>query len=296
MATYSSYAKINLHLQVVGRRADGYHELRTIFQTVDLADSLEVELGGAGVRLEVSGAELPGGPGNLAWEAADRFLALWAPGQGVGLRLHKRIPMGGGLGGGSSNAATVLAALQSLLGGPAPPPALWDLARQLGADVPYFLLGGTALGFGRGDELVPLPELPERELLLVLPPLHIATREVFADLGELTPEPLDPRIGFLVQCNRLDWGVLAYVSNDLERPVFRRWPELARLQRDLLAAGATTARLSGSGTALWSAWEERADEALQERLGGGHRLVPVRTLPRSRVWSRAPGGPATSGC
>ena len=286
MPRFASYAKVNLHLQVVGRRADGYHELRTIFQTVDLADFVEVELAGSGVELVVSGADLPAGPGNLAYDAAERFLARWAPAHGARLRLEKRIPTGGGLGGGSSNAATVLLALQSLLGAPAPPDELWWLARELGADVPYFLLGGTALGVGRGDELVPLPELPERELLLVLPPLHIPTAAVFADIGQLTPAPLDPRIGSLVQRNGLDWGVVDLVSNDLERPVFERWTELARLHGELLAAGAKAARLSGSGTALWAVWEGEMDGGLRGRLGDGHRLVPVRTLPRSRVMSQ----------
>jgi 4-diphosphocytidyl-2-C-methyl-D-erythritol kinase len=283
MPTFSSPAKVNLHLQVVGRRADGYHELRTLFQTVDLADTLDVELGGDGVRLTVEGADLAAGPGNLAWEAATRFLARWAPGQGAALHLVKRIPMGGGLGGGSGNAATVLRALQSLLGDPAPLPELWRLARELGADVPYFLLGGLALGFGRGDELVPLPDLRPRDLLLVLPPLHVSTREVFADLGELTAAPLDPRIGALVQCNRVDWGVVAHVCNDLEGPVFERWPELARLHGELLAAGALAARLSGSGTALWAVWDGEVEGRLEERLGSACRLVRARTLPRSEL-------------
>jgi 4-diphosphocytidyl-2-C-methyl-D-erythritol kinase len=289
MPTFASYAKVNLHLQVVGRRADGYHELRTIFQTVDLADSVSVELTGReGVEIETVGADLPAGPGNLAWAAADRFLARWAPGQGVTIRLEKRIPMGGGLGGGSSNAATVLRSLQSLLGEPAPPGELWELARDLGADVPYFLLGGTAIGFGRGDELVPLPDLPPRQLVLVLPPLHISTREVFADIGELTVTALDPRIASLVQRQAIDWGVVEHVSNDLEGPVFRRWPELARLHHELLASGAVAARLSGSGTALWAVWDGQVDAGLQARVGGGCRLVPVTTLSRDALSETAP--------
>ena len=290
MTVFASYAKVNLHLQVVGRRGDGYHELRTLFQTVDLADELEVAIGGAGVRLEVSGAELSAGPDNLAWRAAEQFLARWAPDTGVAMRLRKRIPMGGGLGGGSSNAATVLLALQELLGAPAPDSELWEVARGLGADVPYFLLGGTALGFGRGDELVPLPELPPREMVLVLPPLHVPTPAVFADLGELTAHPLNPRIGSLVQRSSVDWGLLAHVCNDLERPVFRRWPELARLHGLLLEAGAAAARLSGSGTALWAVWNDAVDfDALRETLGSGCRLERVRTLPRAELKPRVSG-------
>ena len=155
---YRSYAKINLHLQVVGRRADGYHELRTLFQTIDLHDTVGVELGGEGVRLEVRRGDVPSDEGNLAVRAALAYVQRWAPHQGVRLWLDKRIPVGGGLGGGSSNAATVLLALQDLLGDPAPVGELWSLARELGADVPYFLLGGTALGVGRGDEVFPVRE------------------------------------------------------------------------------------------------------------------------------------------
>src|SRR4051794_12272675 len=105
----ASHAKVNLHLQVVGKRSDGFHELRTVFQTIDLHDDVDVELvAGGGVALEVTGADLDGGPTNLAHRAASRFVERWAPGQGVRIRLAKRIPMGGGLGGGSSNAAAVL--------------------------------------------------------------------------------------------------------------------------------------------------------------------------------------------
>jgi 4-diphosphocytidyl-2-C-methyl-D-erythritol kinase len=281
----ASPAKVNLHLQVVGRRGDGYHELRTIFQTIDLADEVEVTLGGEGVRLEVHGsADLAAGPTNLAWRAAEGFLARWGGGcRGALVRLHKRVPIGAGLGGGSSNAATVLLALQELLGRPAPPPELWQLARGLGADVPYFLVGGTVLGVGRGDELVPLPDLPPRDLVLALPDVEVLTPGVFAALGELTAAPLDPRIGYLVQRSELGWEVLAYVANDLEGPVFRRWPDLACLHRELLAAGAVAARLSGSGAALWTAWEGGPGADLPRRLTVGCRLVPVRTVPRAEL-------------
>jgi 4-diphosphocytidyl-2-C-methyl-D-erythritol kinase len=276
---------------VVGRRHDGYHELRTVFQTVDLADELLVELGGEGVRLAVEGAELSAGADNLAHRAASGFLARWAPGQGVGLTLRKRIPMGAGLGGGSSNAASVLLALQRALGAPAPAGELWLLARGLGADVPYFLVGGTALGVGRGDEVVPLPELPERELLLVLPPVHVPTAQLFAELGELTAGPLDPRIMALVQRGHLGWGAFVHAANDFEAAVFRRWPELAALHADLQATGAV-ARLSGSGAAFWvmkPGSDPRLDGDVLSglRLPVGTRIERVRTVPRASLHPRA---------
>lgn len=287
-----SYAKVNLHLQVVGKRGDGYRELRTVFQTVDLADELTLELGGAsdgaGVRLTVEGADLSAGPDNLAYRAAARFLERWAPNQGVALTLRKRIPMGAGLGGGSSNAAAVLRALQRALGEPAPPAELWLLARELGADVPYFLVGGTALGVGRGDEVLPLPDLPERQLWLVLPPIHVSTAGLFADLGQLTARPFDPRIMLPVQRSELGWKAFAHAVNDLEAAVFRRWPELAALHADLVSAG-LVARLSGSGAAFWAmeAGESSSGaEGTGERLRGlrlpeGTRIERVRTVSRA---------------
>jgi 4-diphosphocytidyl-2-C-methyl-D-erythritol kinase len=283
-----SYAKVNLHLQVVGRRADGYHELRTIFQTVDLADELTLELGSEGIRLAVEGAELSAGPENLARRAAAGFLGRWAPGRGVDIHLRKRIPMGGGLGGGSSNAATVLLGLQGLLGSPAPAAGLLALARELGADVPYFLVGGTALGVGRGDEILPLPELPARDLLLLLPPVHVPTAQAFAELGELTAGPLDARIGALVQRGELGWEAFAHAANDLEGPVFRRWPELAALHADLRAAG-WVARLSGSGSTLWAMpGGDGGAGPMGEGLPGlrrpvGTRIERVRTVARDSL-------------
>jgi 4-diphosphocytidyl-2-C-methyl-D-erythritol kinase len=284
----ASRAKVNLHLQVIGRRGDGYHELRTIFQEVDLADELTVELGEPGVRLVVEGATLSAGPDNLAHRAASAFLARWGGGRGVAIALRKRIPLGGGLGGGSSNAAAVLLALQRLLGEPAPADELWLLARELGADVPFFLVGGTALGVGRGDEVIPLSDLPSRELWLVLPAVHVSTAEAFADLGELTGKPFDPRILALVQRGELGWEAFAHAANDFEAAVFRRWPELAALHADLLSTGAV-ARLSGSGAALWLTGfggEGGGGIPLGERLRGlrlpeGTRIERVRTVTRA---------------
>src|SRR5581483_9682745 len=272
-----------------------YHELRTIFQTVELADTLDVEVaraiyGSPAVELEVVGAALGAGPDNLAHRAATGFLARWAPATRARIRLEKRIPMGGGLGGGSSNAAAVLRALQALLGAPAPGGELWELARSLGADVPYFLVGGTALGVGRGDEIVPLPELPERDLLLVLPPVHVPTAVVFGALdpprgdsnAELTVGHLDARINHLVQRGNLGWEAFAHAVNDLEGPVFRRWPELATLHAELVSAGAVT-RLSGSGAAMWALFDGGEAPGIERRMPSGVRLVRARTLSRDAI-------------
>ena len=276
-----SFAKINRHLQVVGRRADGYHELRTLFQTISLADRLEIELvDQPGIRLEVHGAALDAGPTNLAQRAASGFLERWAPARGVALRLEKRIPLGGGLGGGSSNAATVLWALQELLGAPAPASELWALARELGADVPFFLLGGSALGFGRGDELGALPDLPEEELWLAIPPVAVPTARVFAALGGLTGEPLAFSILRLAQGEPAAAPGPLTGRNDLEAAVMQLYPEIAAAKADLESAGASEVRLSGSGATLVARFAPDRPPTRSD-VPAGCRLERVRTLTRA---------------
>src|SRR6516164_8218268 len=155
-----SFAKINLDLRVLNRRADAYHELRTVFQTISLADTIDIEYRRGPTRIEIkSNLNIPD---NLIVRAADSVLRATGRSGRFDFVLHKRIPVGGGLGGGSSNAATVLLALPFLLRKPLPMEKLMELGAGLGSDVPFFLLGGTAIGLGRGTELYPLPEVPAR--------------------------------------------------------------------------------------------------------------------------------------
>lgn len=280
MKIFRSYAKINLHLEVRGRRPDGYHELRTIFQTVDLADEIGVERSARpGVELEVRGAELPLDERNLAVRAARAFLSAWAPADaGVALRLVKRIPAGGGLGGGSSNAATVLRALGELFAVRPDPAWLARVAGELGADVPFFLHGGTALGSGRGDVIRPLADAPRPrgELVLLLPPAPLATAAVFAELAApplpAAPagEPVWPRPG----ANAGDFA--AWIGdNDLEAPAFRLCPPLGALYTAAVRSGARRVRMSGSGSTLFALFDEA---------GAAERAA--RSWPPDIVWKR----------
>jgi 4-diphosphocytidyl-2-C-methyl-D-erythritol kinase len=283
-----SFAKVNLDLRALGRRADGYHELRTIFQTVDLADQIELELRSYdGVEVTVSGADLPADGSNLAARAARAYLDRWGRGRGVAIRLTKRIPVGGGLGGGSSNAAAVLTGLDRLLG-PAPSVEVEAVARGLGADVPYFLYGGTALGTGRGDDIRPLAELPACTLWLALAPISCSSAEVFGALASawegLTGKARDPRISFSVQGGELDWGSVAEGANDLESVVFSRWPVLEEA-RDALSRNARFVRLSGSGSTLFALPEAGHEEDLPS-LPADFRVLGVRTLSRSDIARR----------
>jgi 4-diphosphocytidyl-2-C-methyl-D-erythritol kinase len=283
---YRSPAKVNPHLQVVGRRADGYHELEVLFQTIDLHDLLEIEIGGEGVELLVQGPGVEANHENLAYRAADAFRGTWPVPRGVRLRLDKRIPVGGGLGGGSSNAATVLLALRELTRRPGSIEELLPIARSLGADVPYFLLGGLALGRGRGDELTALEEAAEESLLLAVPSLSVSTRDVFAGwaarpgaMADPLPQPPD---------GLARWGLAAGGHarslreidgrNDLEAVVLERYPEVRRVYTALHQQGVERVRMSGSGGCCFGYWPR--DRAVPAQLSAICRTEMVRTLNR----------------
>lgn len=271
-----SLAKINLDLRVLHKRPDGYHELRTIFQTVSLADTLDVEFERGRTRIDIkSDFNIPG---NIIEKAADRVLEATGRTGRVGFVLQKRIPLGGGLGGGSSNAAAVLLSLPPLLGKPLPLPKLIELASELGSDVPFFLLGGTALGLSRGTELYPLPDSPARPALIVCPEIHSSTAEAYAALGR-KESPSSPR-EILNNFQQLVWTTpqgpgmgAARFENDFEEVVFRLHPQLKSIQRKLLRQGAAEARMSGSGSSIFGIFEDRAlrdraAEAFRSDTGG----------------------------
>jgi 4-diphosphocytidyl-2-C-methyl-D-erythritol kinase len=274
------YAKVNLGLQVLGKREDGYHDLRTVFQTVAVHDTLDVRLhaGPGGVELECDAAEL-GGPSNLAVRAAEAMrLELGLRGR-VRLRLTKRIPWGAGLGGGSSDAAATLRAVAQLAGKPVPPERLLAVGARLGADVPFFLLGGRALGLGRGTEVFSLPDFPRRHLVLVFPGFPVNTAKAYADLDArsvaLTGEAQTDRIYSF--CASV-WGRrVCRLENDFEAVVLSVYPQVARLKRLLTEAGASPALLSGSGSAVYGLFDSR-----QQAARAGKRVMA--RYPEWQVW------------
>lgn len=245
-------AKLNLGLAVRGRRPDGYHELHTLFATVDLCDELLLTPGPAGVELELAGSvAAPAGPENLAWRAAELYLqAAGAPG-GVAIRLVKQIPAGAGLGGGSADAAAVLRGLAKMY------PAGVDLAalaRELGADVPFLLRGGLAEARGVGEKLSFLQPL-EAHFVLVKPPFEVPTAGAYAALEESDFGPelnVEAIIATLKNKQPPPW------RNDLERPVFFAYPPLADLKKLLEGHGLAGVLMSGSGSALFAPVESRA--------------------------------------
>ena len=289
---WKAYAKINLGLVVLGRRPDGYHELRTVYQSIGLADHLEVTLraGPRRVHLETSGLAVPEGSQNLAARAAETMLEELNLRARVSVVLRKRIPLGSGLGGGSSDAATVLRAISYLSKRTVPAERLLRLAAALGSDVPFFLYGGRALGLGRGEEVYPLPEEPRRCCVLFFPGRGMDTVEAYRRLRRprLTPLAASPTIELFssrvneARGNRWSGPGHHGLENDFEPLVFREFPGLARVKETLRQAGAEVATLSGSGSAVFGLFQNysTARRAAQQLRGQSGRVVLTRTISR----------------
>ena len=281
-----AFAKINLTLRVLGVHADGYHELRTTFQSLALHDTLTFTLRPGPFEIACADSSVPTDASNLVWRAAER---LWrAAGHrsrvtGVHVDLRKRIPTQAGLGGGSSDAAATLTALSRLWRISLPASRLHGLARELGADVPYFLIGGTALGVERGDLLFPLADRRREWVVLARPSFGVSTRDAYAwwdaegnATARTTARQTDPSIP------------ASELRNDLEPPVARRHREIARLGADLRRLGARYAAMSGSGSAVFGLFDdERQARAAAAALARPFRLVlTTRTVGR-REYQRA---------
>lgn len=248
-----SFAKINWTLRILGRREDGYHDLETIFQSISLHDTLTIEPATT-FSLTCDDPGIPTGEANLALRAAVRMSQkLGTP--PVAIHIAKRIPAGGGLGGGSSNAAMTLLGINRLVDSPAEPSQLSDLALELGSDVPFFLVGGTAHATGRGEKLTQLPAIAPVPLLLLLPPEPVPTPEAFRRYGELQGPPQRSEYGSFYWLGRLDpRKTPEELGNDLELAVFPERPTLAALKKRLRDAGAVWSGMSGSGSAIVGAF------------------------------------------
>jgi 4-diphosphocytidyl-2-C-methyl-D-erythritol kinase len=291
-----SHAKVNLGLEVLGLREDGYHELRTLFQTIDLHDDLILRPRPRGVSVVCDHPAVPRDGANLAVRAAEDLRRHAGIGAGVEIHLEKRIPVGGGLGGGSSNAATVLLGLDRLWRLGLGPAGLHPLARRLGADVPYFLLVGTALGLGRGDEVYPLRRQLRGWVVLVDPGLPVSTARVFARVdASLTPRENSTSIFHFVSRELEGVGGYRLLVNDLEEAAMEEAPALrervVRVRDVLRGEGARVAALSGSGSSFFGLFggvgaARRAARAL-EKEDLPARVVRTLTLDQYRKgWSR----------
>lgn len=277
--------KTNLFLEVVARRADGFHELDTVFAALDLEDGLEVEpLAGGRLELRVVGdPTVPEDATNLAWRAADALrTAAGRPDLGARIVIEKRVPAGGGLGGGSSDAAATLVALDRVWGTSLGEPRLVDLAATLGSDVPFFVRGGVQRGLGRGEKLtaVGAPSQP-LHLVLVLPGFPCPTGQVYGALRPFLAASGGPPVrGAEALVQALEQGdateVAQHAWNRLELAAEACFPALRELRQTIAATPRVlTARLSGSGSTLWALVGDEGDAA---RVAGDLTRRGLRTL------------------
>jgi 4-diphosphocytidyl-2-C-methyl-D-erythritol kinase len=298
VARIRAFAKINLSLRVLGVRPDGYHEVRTIIQSIALHDTLTIRAIRGPFRLTCDDPNCPSDSTNLIWRAAEQ---VWAAAgrrgrpHGFSVGLAKRIPLQAGLGGGSSDAAAALRALGRVWRVDAR--RLRGIAAALGADVPYFFEGGTVLGLERGDRLFPLADHPAAWVVLALPRFGVSTKEAFDWWDALAG-------GRALQASRLrsaeslavrsgDSRPPLELQNDLERVVAARHPQVKRLVSALRRAGASHAAMTGSGSAVFGLFARRAEAADaataigRARSGRGTIAIVTRTLNRARYQALA---------
>ena len=320
-----SFAKINLGLYIGAKRPDGYHCLRTVYQTIALHDLIRVSVGrGHGIEIVCAHQDprVPLDKSNTCYRIAERVLAGLGVHRRVRIEIEKRLPVQGGLGAASSNAVATMIALELALKKKLSPAARLRIAAAVGSDLPLFLVGGTALGVGRGEEVYPLPPLPAIPMVVVTPAVGVSTPQAFADWDallqgeQLTPPPPSDRL-FEVGCalsawlsaaprifglpntgasasggsragNLLSDLVRTGIENDFEKVVFPKYPELRDIKGELERAGSRYASLSGSGSTLYGLFRSPAEAAqaasrLRQR---GLKAVATRTLTRQAYWKR----------
>ena len=324
-----SFAKINLGLYIGAARADGFHELRTVYQTIALHDVIRVSFeggsersvgrkSGSGDGIEIVCAEerVPLDSSNTCYRMAERVMAELGASGRVRIEIDKRLPVQGGLGAASSNAVAAMAALERVVKRPLPAAARLRIAAEIGSDLPLFLVGGTVLGVGRGEEVYPLADLPAVALVIVTPEVGVSTPQAFADWdaqAQLTRSRASDRL-FEVGCalsawlsdfgypntgasakggsrtgNLLSGLVRTGIENDFERVVFPQYPELRDIKGALERAGSSYASLSGSGSTLYGLFRSPVDaaKAASRLRKQGLKAVATSTLTRQQYWKRS---------
>jgi 4-diphosphocytidyl-2-C-methyl-D-erythritol kinase len=327
LITVRSFAKINIGLCIGGLRPDGYHDLRTLYQTVGLEDRVRLQVTrGSGIEIHCADARVPCDSSNTCYKIVERaMVALRARGR-VLIAIDKRLPVRGGLGGASGNAVAALIALQRALRKQLPVDEQLRLAAEVGSDLPLFLVGGTVLGIGRGEEVYPLLDFPSLPCVIATPQIEVSTPAAFKQWDLLRsalkltpPHPSDRILKFgrllaasLGQLSDRKYksskklsGVLALggrgrgesllldlvrtgIENDFEQVVFPKYPALGEVKRTLERAGALYAQLSGSGSAVYGLFRtEAAAERATRRLGkDAVPVVMTKTLNRGQYWKR----------
>jgi 4-diphosphocytidyl-2-C-methyl-D-erythritol kinase len=317
-----SFAKINVGLAIGAKRADGFHELRTVYQTIALHDVIRVDVSrGSGIEIRCKDPRVPGDETNTCWRIAERVMRALKQRGKIVINIEKKLPVQGGIGGGSSNAVATLFALERVLRMELPARERLRIAAEVGSDLPLFLIGGSVLGCGRGEEVYPLPDLPSMACVIATPEIGVPTPEAFRrwdefreQEGKLTPQAPSTTIdefgrsvfewlsGTLsgvpaIPCAQVANGrasgdraetllldlVRAGIENDFERVVFPMYPELREVKRLLEKSHSSYASLSGSGAVLYGLYErpEQAEEAAEALCKAGVSARATVTLGRS---------------
>jgi 4-diphosphocytidyl-2-C-methyl-D-erythritol kinase len=285
--TLPAFAKINLALRVLGRRADGYHEISTVFQTVTLHDNLTFEtMPDDRLELACSDHDIPTDESNLVLRAAHVLRERFGSRRGARIELEKMVPAGGGLGGGSSDAAVTLIALAHLWEIQTSVRELSDIGARLGADVPFFLTGGTALGTGTGADIRPLEDVTKMHLVVITPGVRVSTAEGYRALGAPALTKTDTVVNLFVSRTEADFSdsLCDVMSNDFEAVMVRLHPEIGRARDALMKAGARRAMLSGSGSSVFGVFDSKGEAGrARESLKGevGWQVFACATLTRA---------------
>lgn len=284
-----AYAKINLGLEITGKRSDGYHTLKTIFQTIDLFDTITIKENAAG-KINLSGDDpaVTWDTSNTIYKAFDAVYKNYDVGGGFDVFVEKRIPAGSGMGGGSSNAAVILLFLNDYFRLDIPVEELILLGAGIGADVPFFLVGGTAEAEGIGEILTPLEDMEEKHLDIVIPPVNISTRLIFSRFN-LTTQPIKSKIDTFM--NSRNFSVL---ENSLEDVTFELFPEVGVIKEKMKTSDYELVLMSGSGSAVYGLLHGRAEShpsALKNRFPGT-RVFCTSTISRKKYFNRIGASPS----
>lgn len=275
-----SFAKINWTLDVLFKRGDGFHELRTIYQTVSLYDSLAITETDGPIEILCEDPRVPRDETNLAFKAVALLREATGGSKGARIQIEKRIPVAAGLGGGSSNAAATLLGLIKLWQIESDDRTLFQVAARLGSDVPFFLIGGTALGVGRGEEVYRIEQAGCQHLLLVNPGFAVSTSDAYGKLSRLTRSEAASIIPFTLLAAKGISGLPLVARNDLEEAVLAAHPEIAEVKRRLLSLGARHALMSGSGATVFGVFDnsEAIEQAESEARAAGYWAQRARTV------------------
>lgn len=275
-SAFLSPAKVNLILRVLRKRPDGYHDIYSVMQPISIYDEITIDVTvGDGIRVACDSTAVPSDRTNLAFKAAAAFLEHTGNKKAIDIFIKKNVPVAAGLGGGSSNAATVLMALDSLLGTGLGEKALMDMAATLGSDVPFFILRGPAVATGRGESLERV-KLPSFDYVLVNPGFPVSTAWVYNNL-DLTKTPENNILFYSEEALTSHDRLREFLVNDLEAVTIRKYPEVLRLKEMLLESGAIAALMSGSGPTVFGVFPDslRADTALRDLKVKLDKSVPV---------------------